>query len=146
MNMIKTLQQLQQLRKQALNQSSSQLAQQKQLCQRYQNNINALISLAHLSLTLTKDGATKVAASQMVNNARYKSHIQRVIDWQEQEHILAKIEASKLQLQLQQQALQEKTVAVVLEQQQELRQLAKGRSEQKATDAQAVQTWLRRTA
>lgn len=146
MNMIKTLQQLQQLRKQALNQSSSQLAQQKQLCQRYQNNINALITLAHLSLTLTKDGATKVAAPQMVNNARYKSHIQRVIDWQEQEHILAKIEASKLQLQLQQQALQEKTVAVVLEQQQELRQLARGRSEQKATDAQAVQTWLRRTA
>ncbi|ELI8228596.1 flagellar export protein FliJ, partial [Yersinia enterocolitica] len=45
-----TLQRLQQLRQRALDQATSQLAQQKQLCQRYQNNINALSSLTHFAL------------------------------------------------------------------------------------------------
>ncbi|CFQ54165.1 flagellar export protein FliJ [Yersinia frederiksenii] len=144
MDTINTLRQLQQLRQQALNQASSQLVQQKQLCQRYQSNINALISLADLSLTATPVLAPKVAALQMANNAHYKRHIQRVIDWQKQEQVLANIEASKLQLQLQQQACREKTVAVVLEQQQELHQLELSRGEQKTTDAQAAQCWQRR--
>ncbi|WP_235896997.1 flagellar export protein FliJ [Yersinia vastinensis] len=140
MNMIKTLQQLQQLRQRALNQASSQLAQQKQLCQRYQSNINALSSLANLS----SNTETKVAALQMANNAHYKRHIQRVIDWQKQEQVLATMEVGKLQIQLQQQARQEKTVAIVLEQQKEQHQLEQGRSEQKATDSQAAQCWQRR--
>ncbi|CNC48716.1 flagellar export protein FliJ [Yersinia frederiksenii] len=144
MDTINTLRQLQQLRQQALDQASSQLAQQKLLCQRYQSNINALTSLSDLSLTATPVLTPKVAALQMANNAHYKRHIQRVIDWQKQEQVLANIEAGKLQLQLQQQACREKTVAVVLEQQQELHQWELSRAEQKMTDGQAAQCWQRR--
>ncbi|WP_145584832.1 flagellar export protein FliJ [Yersinia intermedia] len=138
--LMNTLQRLQQLRQQALNQATSQLAQQKQLCQRYQNNINALASLTHFALTPV------VGAALMTNSASYKRHIQRVIDWQKQEQVLANIEASKLQTHLQQQARREKIVAVVLEQQQQQCQMEQGRREQKTTDGLAAQCWQRHRA
>ncbi|MBS0053972.1 flagellar export protein FliJ [Yersinia sp. Marseille-Q3913] len=141
--MVKTLQQLQQLRQRALNQATSQLAQQKRLCQRYQNNINALTSLTRFPSTTDLETPPTFGALQMVNNAHYKRHIQRVIDWQKQEQILADIEADKLQVQLQRQACREKIVAVVLEQQQQFCQLEQGRREQKITDSLAAQCWQR---
>ncbi|HHH1692247.1 TPA: flagellar export protein FliJ [Yersinia enterocolitica] len=137
--LMNTLQQLQQLRQRALDQATSQLAQQKQLCQRYQNNINALSSLTHFALMPV------VGAALMTNSASYKRNIQRVIDWQKQEQVLANIEAGKLQTHLQQQACREKIVAVVLEQQQQ-HQVAQGRREQKITDGLAAQCWQRRRA
>ncbi|WP_408068320.1 flagellar export protein FliJ [Yersinia pekkanenii] len=137
---LQQLQQLQQLRQQALNQATSRLAQQKQLCQRYQNNISALTSLTHFSLTAA------AGAVLITNSASYKRHIQRVIDWQKQEQVLAGIEAGKLQIELQQQACREKTVAVVLAQQQQLWQLEQGRCEQKVTDSLAAQCWQRSKA
>jgi flagellar export protein FliJ len=142
--LFKTLQQLQQLRQRALSQAISQLAQQKQLCQRYQNNIDALTALTDFSLTPVIGTAPQSGALQMANSAHYKRYIQRVIDWQKQEQTLADIEASKLQVQLQQQACREKTVAVVLDQQQQRLQIAQGRYEQKATDDLAAQRWQRR--
>ncbi|CNC13352.1 flagellar export protein FliJ [Yersinia intermedia] len=138
--LMNTLQRLQQLRQQALNQATSQLAQQKQLCQRYQNNINALASLTHFALTPV------AGAALMTNSASYKRHIQRVIDWQKQEQVLANIEAGKLQIHLQQQARREKIVAVVLEQQQQQCQMEQGRREQKTTDGLAAQCWQRHRA
>ncbi|AKP33116.1 flagellar export protein FliJ [Yersinia aleksiciae] len=141
--MVKTLQRLQQLRQRALNQTTSQLAQQKQLCQRYQNNINALTSLTHFSFAVRAGACPTIGAFQMTNSAHYKRHIQRVIDWQKQEQTLADMEAGKLQVQLQQQACREKIVAVVVEQQQQLYQMEQGRREQKITDNLAAQCWLR---
>ncbi|HFR4124090.1 TPA: flagellar export protein FliJ [Yersinia enterocolitica] len=138
--LMNTLQQLQQLRQRALDQATSQLAQQKQLCQHYQNNINALSSLTHFALMPV------AGAALMTNSASYKRNIQRVIDWQKQEQVLANIEAGKLQTHLQQQACREKIVAVVLEQQQHQQQVAQGRREQKITDGLAAQCWQRRRA
>ncbi|HEN3659064.1 TPA: flagellar export protein FliJ [Yersinia enterocolitica] len=138
--LMNTLQRLQQLRQRELNQATSQLAQQKQLCQRYQNNINALESLTHFALMPV------AGAALMTNSASYKRNIQRVIDWQKQEQVLANIEAGKLQTHLQQQACREKIVAVVLEQQQQQLQVAQGRREQKITDGLAAQCWQRRRA
>ncbi|HEN3568287.1 TPA: flagellar export protein FliJ [Yersinia enterocolitica] len=138
--LMNTLQRLQQLRQRELNQATSQLAQQKQLCQRYQNNINALGALTHFALMPV------AGAALMTNSASYKRNIQRVIDWQKQEQVLANIEAGKLQTHLQQQACREKIVAVVLEQQQQQLQVAQGRREQKITDGLAAQCWQRRRA
>ncbi|ADZ43783.1 TPA: flagellar export protein FliJ [Yersinia enterocolitica] len=135
-----TLQRLQQLRQRALDQATSQLAQQKQLCQRYQNNINALSSLTHFALM------PAAGAALMTNSAGYKRNIQRVIDWQKQEQELANIEAGKLQTHLQQQACREKIVSVVLAQQQQQYQRDQEQREQKTTDGLAAQCWQRRRA
>lgn len=141
-NMMKTLQQLRQLRQRALNQSIGQLAQKKQLSQRYQCNINALTAL-----TLTDEkGPPGLSALQLANHAYYKRHIQRVIDWQQQEQVLVDLETQKLHLQVQQQACREKIAALILAQHQQEYRFEQARLAQKNTDAQAAQCWQRQLA
>lgn len=135
--MIATLTQLRDMRERKVNDLSSQLAQQKQLVQRYQNNISALNRLGGGTGT---EGAN---ATQLSNLARYKTNIQRVIDWQTQASALAEKQQDKLQTELISHACQEKTVSLVLEQQQQALAQARQQQQQKLTDAQAMQCWLR---
>ncbi|NWA61732.1 flagellar export protein FliJ [Pantoea sp. B9002] len=135
--MIATLTQLREMRERKVNDLSSQLAQQKQLVQRYQNNISALNRLGGGTGT---EGAN---ATQLSNLARYKTNIQRVIDWQTQASALAEKQQDELQTELISHACQEKTVSLVLEQQQQALAQARQQQQQKLTDAQAMQCWLR---
>lgn len=134
---INVLQQLKLLRERAMNETSGKLAQQQLLCQRYRTNIAALHSLSSGGVLKTVD------ATQMHNLARYKANIQRVIDWQKQEQALAQVQQQTLQQQLIQQARSEKTVEVVLQQQQAALLQARNLREQQVTDGQAIQSWLR---
>ncbi len=135
--MIATLTQLREMRERKVDDLSSQLAQQKQLVQRYQNNISALNRLSGGS------AAEATGASQLNNLANYKANIQRVIAWQTQASALAEKQQDELQSALISEACQEKTVALVLEQQQQALAQARQQQQQKLTDAQAMQCWLR---
>lgn len=137
-SMIRTMEQLRQLRQRAVDDLTGQLGTQKQLCQRYERNINALTDLCENAPNVT--GAT---ATLMTNQSGYKSHIQRVINWQKQEQALADIESNALQQALIEEACREKTLEVVLHQQQALQARETERREQKNTDAMSIQCWMR---
>lgn len=136
-NTIGVLEQLRQMRERTVNELTGQLARQKQLCQRYMNNINSLNALCHVGL-LQNQGAV-----QRMNQTHYKANIQRVIAWQEQEQALADMRARELQADLTVEACREKTVDLVLLQQREALAKARGAQEQKNTDGLALQSWLR---
>jgi len=135
--MIGTLTQLHTLRARKVNDLSSQLAQQKQLVQRYHDNI------ASLSQLTAGDASGVSDAAHLTNRATYKAHIQRVIDWQQQAVTLAEKQQQSLQGELIAHACQEKTVELVLNQQQQALAQARAQQQQKITDAQAMQCWLR---
>ncbi|PKH25395.1 flagellar export protein FliJ [Enterobacterales bacterium CwR94] len=138
LKMIAALEQLRQMRERAVDDLSRKVSGQKQLKQRYLNNIDALNDLQQTSHSLAQN------ASAMSNLARYKSNIQRVINWQQQECALAEIKEKELQQALIKQACQEKSVAIVLKQQQDALAKAREAKQQKMTDAQAMQAWMRR--
>lgn len=134
------LEQLRQLRERKRDEITGKLSQQKQLCKNYDNNINILTSLSDSSaMTIT-------LSAQMSNQANFKANIQRVIDWQKQEHALAIIKQRGLQQEWVEQACREKTLSIVLERQQAELKLARQQQEQKQMDAQAIQSWLRNTS
>ncbi len=135
--MIGTLSQLHTLRERKVTDLSGQLAQQKQLVQRYHENIESLSQL-------TAGEAVDVRnAVHLVNRATYKAHIQRVIDWQNQAVVIAEKQQETIQGELITHACQEKTVALMRSQQQQELALAQAREQQKLTDAQAMQCWVR---
>lgn len=72
---ITTLEQLVQLRTRKVRDLSGKLSSQKQLCLRYQNNIEALNNLA-----VTPADAGNTHAAMMTNQAQYKKNIQRIIN------------------------------------------------------------------
>lgn len=135
---IKTLQRLKQMRRRAVSQLTTELAKQKQLCNRYEQNIQALTSLNNESAT---KGHTN--AILMSNGSNYKSHIQKIIDWQKQEYVLADKTAQTMQQDLVKQACREKTVDLVLQEQQSTMKLELERQQQKITDGLSAQAWLR---
>lgn len=135
---LKVMEQLHQLRQRAVEETSSKLSQQRQLCQRYSHNIDALQMLSDSSRSIAAD------AAQMHNQARFKANIQRVIDWQQQEKALALIEQEAIQRELLEQASREMALNVVMEQQKNALRQALERDRQKITDAQAMQSWIRR--
>jgi flagellar export protein FliJ len=137
-NTIKTLQQLKQIRQQAVSQLTTELAKQKQLCSRYQQNIQALTLLNNESKVNGAPNATLLS-----NCSSYKNHLQRVIDWQKQEHALADKTAQTMQSHLVQEACREKTVELVLDEQLDVEKLTKDRQQQKITDGLSTQCWLR---
>jgi len=136
--LIFTLEQLHLMRTRAVDDLSLKLATQKQLCQRFEKNIDSLSSLA-----------SGMASSQlnspvmMSNQSKYKHVIQRVIDWQKQEHALANLEAQKMQGTLLDEAKREKSLELVLEAKRRDRQQELHRREQKMTDSVSAQCWLR---
>lgn len=88
--LISTLEQLHLLRTRAVEDLSTKLASQNQLCQRFEKNIDTLTSLA---AGLVSQSAN--SAAMMINQSKYKHNIQRIIDWQKQEQALARLEAQK---------------------------------------------------
>lgn len=135
---LQVLEKLQLIRQRAVEKTSGKLSQQKQLCQRYSNNIEALRALSDSSSGMAAD------AAQMNNQARFKATIQRVIDWQKQEEALASIEQQAIQRELVEHANREMTINVVMEQQKVAIRQALDRDQQKLTDGQAMQSWMRR--
>ncbi|WP_034943395.1 flagellar export protein FliJ [Erwinia oleae] len=132
------LEQLRQMRERALDEAAGRLSQQKILCQRYSQNIHALTRLSDGSSRPTCD------ALQMSNQAKFKATVQRVIDWQKQEQALAMIEQESLQRAVVEEACRERTLNIVLERQRAALRQVLQKQEQKQTDAQAMQSWLRR--
>ncbi|HEY3984774.1 flagellar export protein FliJ [Cedecea sp.] len=135
---IATLEQLHMLRHRAVKETGARLNAQQQLCQRYEKNITTLTSLA---AGLTQAEGT--SALQMSNHSGYKRTIQRVIDWQKQEHALAELEARQLQGALLREAKREKSLEVMLDAKRSERHAEQERRERKATDAVSAQCWLR---
>ncbi|MGL4860778.1 MAG: flagellar export protein FliJ [Enterobacteriaceae bacterium] len=127
---IKTLEQLQQMRARSVSSLVGKLAQQQQLCQRYENNIQALTDLKESSRQFTAPSPV-----QLHNHASYNRVIQKVIDWQKQEQALANQQAQSLQRNLLQEARKEKTVEQVLTDHKVQLAREQARKEQKLTDA-----------
>ena len=136
--LISTLEQLHLMRTRAVDDLSSKLASQKQVCQRFEKNIDALSSLASGLATQSAN-----SAAMMINQSKYKHNIQRVIDWQKQEQALANLEAKKIQGNLLAEAKREKSLELVLDAKRSDRQMELNRREQKMTDAVSAQCWLR---
>lgn len=133
-----TLEQLHSLRHRKVENLSTQLTSQRQLCQRFESNINALSSLA--------EGMNPMAGSSaalMANHSGYKRNLQRVIDWQKQEQALANLEVQKTQGALLLEAQREKGLEVVLDESKRHHMISENRREQKFTDAQSAQCGLR---
>lgn len=136
--LISTLEQLHLLRHRAVDDLSLKLATQKQICQRFEKNIDALTSLATGLVTQSAN-----SAAMMINQSKYKHNIQRVIDWQKQEQALAHLEAQKIQGNLLAESRREKSLELVLEAKRSDRQMEMNRREQKMTDSISAQCWLR---
>ncbi|WP_158784512.1 flagellar export protein FliJ [Pantoea sp. BAV 3049] len=131
------LERLRQMRERELEEATGRLAQQKILCQRYASNIAALTGLSNGEISPGCD------AVQLSNQARFRANIQRVIDWQKQEQALAEIRQQTLQQELVNEACREKSLSVVLDQQRAALQQQREQAEQKQTDSQAMQSWMR---
>lgn len=136
--LISTLEQLHLLRHRAVDDLSLKLATQKQVCQRFEKNIDALTSLATGLVTQSAN-----SAAMMINQSKYKQNIQRVIDWQKQEQALAHLEAQKIQGNLLAESRREKSLELVLEAKRSDRRMEMNRREQKMTDSISAQCWLR---
>lgn len=138
--LIDTLAQLQRLRHQSVTDMTIKLAQQTEVCTKFDNNIKALGYL--ITKTSVGDVASPSAAV-LKNVAGYKGNLQRVIEWQEQEKVLAKIKENRIQKNLVQAACQEKIVAMALAEQRDMARGEDNSQQQKAVDDIAVQCWLR---
>ncbi|HCR3984806.1 TPA: flagellar export protein FliJ [Kluyvera ascorbata] len=136
--LISTLEQLHLMRTRAVDDLSSKLASQKQVCQRFEKNIDALTSLAS---GLAEQSVN--SAVMMINQSKYKHNIQRVIDWQKQEQALANLEAQKIQGNLLAEAKREKSLELVLDAKRSDQRMEMSRREQKMTDSVSIQCWLR---
>lgn len=136
--LISTLEQLHLMRTRAVDDLSSKLASQKQVCQRFEKNIDALTTLAS---GLAEQSVN--SAVMMINQSKYKHNIQRVIDWQKQEQALANLEAQKIQGHLLAEAKREKSLELVLDAKRSDRRMEMNRREQKMTDSVSAQCWLR---
>ncbi|RPH29462.1 flagellar export protein FliJ [Buttiauxella warmboldiae] len=136
---ISTLEQLVQIRARTVKDLSGKLSSQKQMCQRYENNIQALNNLA---VTPASPGNTH--AAMMTNQAQYKKNIQRIINWQKQEQALADMKMQEIQQNLLHEARRERGYQLVLEQRRDKFADEATRKEQKTTDAMSTQSWMRR--
>ena len=136
--LISTLEQLHLMRTRAVDDLSMKLASQKQVCQRFEKNIDALTSLASGLAAQSVN-----SAAMMINQSKYKQNIQRVIEWQKQEQALADLEARKIQGHLLVEAKREKSLELVLDAKRSDRQMEINRREQKMTDSISAQCWLR---
>lgn len=136
---IRTLEHLVQMRARTVKDLSGKLSSQQQLCQRYENNIQALNNLA-----VSPAGAGNTHAAMMTNQAHYKKNIQRIINWQKQEQALADMKMQEIQQNLLHEARRERGYQLVLEQRQDKFASEEARKDQKTTDAMSTQSWMRR--
>ncbi|MEW7311552.1 flagellar export protein FliJ [Buttiauxella gaviniae] len=135
---IRTLEQLVQMRARTVKDLTGKVSTQRQLCQRYENNIQALNNLA-----IAPGGSGNTHAAMMTNQAHYKKNIQRIINWQKQEQALADMKMQELQQNLLHEARRERGYQLVLEQRQDKFAVEEARKDQKTTDAMSAQSWMR---
>lgn len=138
--MIATLAQLQRLRDRRVKDITVQLAEQQQLCARYDSNIKAL---GYLFDKTQINGSDAPSVEVLKNVTGYKGSLQRVIAWQEQEKTLAKIKANRIQKNLVRAACDEKIVALTLDDQRRALRQEQQTHAQKSLDEIASQCWLR---
>ncbi|WP_165462468.1 flagellar FliJ family protein [Atlantibacter sp.] len=138
--LIDTLTHLQRIRKKSVQDKTVELAQQKQQCTRFDNNIKALGML----MQKTGIAARDTSAAALKNVAGYKGSLQRVMNWQEEELALAQMKQTRIQASLVSAACQEKVVALTLDDSLTARQAERAVKQQKVSDDVAVQCWLRR--
>lgn len=138
--LIDTLTHLQRIRKKSVQDKTVELAQQKQQCTRFDNNIKALGML----MQKTSIAARDTSAAALKNVAGYKGSLQRVMNWQEEELALAQMKQTRIQASLVSAACQEKVVALTLDDSLTARQAERAVKQQKVSDDVAVQCWLRR--
>lgn len=138
--LIDTLAHLQRIRQKSLQDKTVELAQQKQQCTRFDNNIKALGMLMHKTGVNARDAS----AAALKNVAGYKGSLQRVMNWQEEELALAQIKQTRIQASLVTAACQEKVVALTLDDNLAARQAEREVKQQKASDDVAIQCWMRR--
>lgn len=135
---LSVLEQYFQLRARQIDTLTGDVAAQRQLCQRLENNIQNLTALADAS-----PQTDEASALWMNNQSAYKQALHRIINWQKQTHALANMEAGKLQQQLLQQSRQQKGLETVIQGQQKAQETEQQRKEQRSTDAISTQIWLR---
>lgn len=138
---VMTLMQLKRLRGKAVTEMTVELAKQKQVGIRYDNNIKAL---GYLLQKNDVSGAGSSNAEALKNLSGYKGSLQRVIEWQKQEKALAKVKEDRIQSSLTDAACREKGIAVALEERQEALARDADVKQQKAIDEIAGQCWQRR--
>lgn len=138
--LIDTLTHLQRIRKKSVQDKTVELAQQKQQCTRFDNNIKALGML----MQKTGIAARDTSAAALKNVAGYKGSLQRVMNWQEEELALAQMKQTRIQASLVSAACQEKVVALTLDDSLTACHAERAVKQQKVSDDVAVQCWLRR--
>ncbi|MCE0489877.1 flagellar export protein FliJ [Pantoea sp. Mb-10] len=134
-SLLVTLSQLRDLRARNVDALGSQLAQQQQQVRRYHSNIEALTRLGEIS--------ARMEPAQLGNLARYKTHLQRLVNGQRQAVQLAEQQQQVLQAQLLDEACKEKRFALMLAQQRDAQAQEAQRQQQALTDDCALQCWLR---
>lgn len=137
---IHTLAQLQRLRDKSVKEITVKLAQQKQLCIQYDNNIQMLELLVRKS-TLNPTSSPSIEAFK--NLSGYKGNLQRVIKWQEQEKTLARIKENRIKKNLVKAACDEKIIAMTLVEHRIASAQADNMKQQKSMDDIATQCWIR---
>lgn len=137
---IYTLTQLKKLRDKSVKEITVKLAQQKQICTQYENNIKTLELLVRKS---TLDATSLPSIEAFKNITGYKGNLQRVIKWQEQEKTLARIKENRIQKNLVKAACEEKIVTMTLAEHQISFVKADNIKQQKNMDEIATQCWIR---
>lgn len=133
---IEVLSRLARLRNVKVQQMLGRVQYQRNLCQRYRNNINGLKNLsageAQLGTALQRD-----------NQQHYKATLFRMMQMQRRELAVAEETLARIQRELMQAMRHEKIVAHVMESKLAAWQQELGRQEQKLQDGMAAQTWWR---
>ncbi|SFN35382.1 flagellar export protein FliJ [Izhakiella capsodis] len=137
-NNVRLLERLRQLKENSVDRLSSELASQQLTALRYRNNIDALNQLKTVSLPAPGGG------KMMQNAADYKAMLQRVVDWQEQEHALTQVEIVQLKRVLYEKSREEMRMAQAVKLQRQQLQMSEARQQQRQTDDIALQSWLRK--
>ncbi|WP_439411908.1 flagellar FliJ family protein [Enterobacter ludwigii] len=137
--MISTLEQLQRLHKQGVDDLSGKVARQQLISNRCEQNITTLNSLAG---SICSD--TLSDAAMMVNHSAYKRNVQQLVEWQRQQQALADAEKHQLQLKLLAEVRREKSMAWLLDNRRNEHRVEQEHREQQQTDAVSQQCWLRR--
>jgi flagellar export protein FliJ len=141
-SLITTLERLRSIRNKKVSVLTVQLAQQKTLCLRHENNIKTLNFL----FARSEIPGNTLSAGLLNNHIDYKRNITRVIDWQKQEYALAKSQITNTQKILVCEARKEKTLAIVAEDNSRILLRDENRKQQLNMDSLATQCWIRKNS
>ncbi|MNJ52748.1 Flagellar FliJ protein [compost metagenome] len=133
---LSTLSKLSSLRRTRVNELLGRVQYQRNLCQRYRNNITGLGKLceyqAHGNTALQRD-----------NQQQYKSNLYRMLDLQRRELEVAEQNLARLQGELMKAMRNEKVLEQFIDGKVDEWQLTLARQEQKIQDGLAAQSWWR---